>query len=972
MNKLKIISSAALGLSVFSLSLAGTNPRVAKALSSSVYSFTNDTYTLTYDNNNIVLKFRNSDRHNKTNGIRLYDGGSNKYYDFEKNTYDFKLPLNQDLRSGNYTLVFTDSSFSNSTSKELYSPIYINFPENSNQNVSITSLNPLVSLVNSNGTYKLNARFNILNIQDTIVDGKILNNQGSQIGFLENKSNPRNYIFNLGTTPLVLGDSYFVEYTLKNKKNELKTIKVPFTYTSNSVNLAPISTKDFMYKAKINDDKTVDVNLKFKNVNVMDLSFFDSNNIGIQLTPEIDDKGTITFKNLPENSIIQVQIKNGSKTYSLSFKVPKENVNVDTPIPFLKFINSSGVILKKGTTISVPAIREDLLATEFTTPNTYAKFVAYDEFGTETDLTNEVRISTSNSNINFTANMNLGSITKNSVVYLKIYTPTNAIVYPFNVVATSSTTQSIAFDVIKNPSNNNKISLTFRANSNLLSSNESFAEGDLLIINDNINATLAPDKKSFTINVSKDQLKNGTNTYTFIRNGGSTNTSYLTGEFLANTYPTSMKVGGAIDSISSNINNQKELILRLNLNNALTNNTSSSSVRILDEQQKPIDLKTTTSQVGSSRVLEIVISPYTQLINGKLYTLEFSNGVNNYKTSFVYNKDVDYKLNLNLTYESDSKFTIKNLSTVEGSNNKFSLKIYNTSNESEVIYNNLDKNSDGEVFKTDTITRELTNGKKFVDNTNYTIELKNLATKDVYKEQFNFKASSIPSSNKGDREMSIKSSTIKYDSNGISFDYELPNNKYLSSVETNIKELEANFDNKKITVTKLIPVKLYKGLTVKVNFTDGSSQLLKLEDFTSQKSTDELKNYLSRVYTTTLTPITQTDKSKMRYADEEGFNYWYGLLSRQEISGPEFIMQVLDANEFNAVQNTPENKIRALYPIIVNRTGDTVGVNFWIKEYTDSIQKYNSEDVALKTTIAKMLNETEPKEFFRSIGIRAE
>ena len=54
-------------------------------------------------------------------------------------------------------------------------------------------------------------------------------------------------------------------------------------------------------------------------------------------------------------------------------------------------------------------------------------------------------------------------------------------------------------------------------------------------------------------------------------------------------------------------------------------------------------------------------------------------------------------------------------------------------------------------------------------------------------------------------------------------------------------------------------------------------------------SNDPLKNYLARVYTTTLTPINETDRYKIRYADESGFNYGYDLLRNQKISGSEFI-----------------------------------------------------------------------------------
>ena len=126
------------------------------------------------------------------------------------------------------------------------------------------------------------------------------------------------------------------------------------------------------------------------------------------------------------------------------------------------------------------------------------------------------------------------------------------------------------------------------------------------------------------------------------------------------------------------------------------------------------------------------------------------------------------------------------------------------------------------------------------------------------------------------------------------------------------------------------------------------------------------------LYFQSLTPVNETDRYKIRYADESGFNYWYDSLRSQRISGPEFIYRILDANEFNSVHLTAQDKIRALYPIIVNRTGDLNGVNFWINEFNTTLQSVNSQDVALRIILAKMLNEEEPKQLFRSLGIRVE
>ena len=970
MNKMKIISSVVLGLSVSSLSVANSNAYIANASSASIYSLTNQAYNISFEDNSIFVKFKSVDTHNKITNAKLYDSTTNKFYDFEKNSNNFKLTLKEELKSGNYILVFNDTSINNSNSREMYAPIYINFPETSAQNVSITSLNPLVSLINSNGIYKLNARFNILNIQDTITDGKILNDQGTQIGFLENKTNPRNYIFNLGSNPLNIGSTYFIEYTLKDSKNVIKKIKIPFTYTSNSIHLNALSTRNFVYKSNKNPDNTVKLTLKFANINPNDITFYDAQNVGIQLVTTSDEKGNITLDNLTTDKIIQVHIKDEGKVKVFNFKVPDNTIVNDTPIPFIKFLNTTGLVLKQGVSISVPVIKEDVSISGFTTPNTYAKFVAFDDFGNETDLTNEVRISNFNSNINFTANMNVGTLQNSSVVYLKVYSPTKSIVYPFNISTSTANSQSLAFDVIKNNTLNNKVSIIFRPNGNVLSPNDTFSNGDTLVINDSINATLSTDKKSFNVEIPKNQLKNGTNTYTFIRNNSSGTASYITGEFIADTSISNIKLGGIVDSITSSINNQKELILRLDLNNSLPNINSYTSVKVFDEQGRTIESKSSIKQTGLNKYLEIAISPYTKLINGRNYTLEIGSGTNSFRTNFVYNKDTQYKLDLGLVFNSKSNITLKNLSTVPGSSHNYNIKIFSSSNESDVIYENFNLNTQGELLKEDTITRDLISGKKFVDGNNYTIQLRDTVTGDIYKQPFTYRDSDLVSTNSGAAQLDIKQSSLQFNSDGITFDYALPSKKTVSSLKTGIEQIKATYANGKITLTNLVPTKLYKDLYVLVTFSDGTTQNLKIGEFTSQSSNNKLANYISKVYTITLTPVHETDKNKMRYADEAGFAYWFDLLSNSKITGSDFILKILDANEFNRIHSNSQDKIRALYPIVVNRLGDNVGINFWINDFNESLKKFNSEDLALKNTILKMVNETEPQQFFSSLGIR--
>lgn len=969
MNKIKIISLLSLGASIPSIFLSN-NSKLALASTDSIYSIINESYILEYSNNTLKLKFKNNSIHNDISEIKLFDPTKNKLFKFEKDYSDFKLPLiGENLKSGIYTLVFNDKYYNSYSSKELYLPIYFNSPELSNQNTYITSLNPIISLTNLNGVYKLNARFTLLNIQDDIVNAKIIDENDLQVGTLENNTNPKNFVFNLGSSPLSLNKNYYIEYSLEDDDGEIYTLRIPFSYSANSIQINPISTNNFTYTSTVNSNNTVNLNLKFKGINPNEINIYDARNSGVQYTTRYDNSGNIILENVPVDTILKIEIGNNFENKILNFKVSNSNIYLETPIPFMKFINASGLVLKRGTKLTVPIIKDDLLNAGFTTQNTYIKFVYYNEFGNEVDLTDEKRISTSTSQADLIPNANINNLLEHQQIFVKVSTPTKSILFPFDISKSSMSSTSLAFDVIKNSSLSNQLSLTFKPNSNLLPLNETFSSNDLLIVNDSYNATLSGDRRSFNITIPKDKIIPGVNTYTFIKNYGANNVSY-TGEFLVDSPSNNVKVENIIKSIIPITSNQKELILRVSLNDSFTQPGLNTSVKITDELGKNITSKTTVKQIGSNKVLDISINPVNQLLSGKSYNIQINNGSKTLNTNFIYNNSWIYNTNFDLIFNSFSKFTLKNLDSLPGyPNYDFNLKIYDYYNNNDVLYENFTQSNIGETFKTGSITRDLKNGKNFIDGNNYIVEFRNTSTGDIHKQTFTFRQSNIVGQD-GSSQQTINSQNITFESDGINFSYSLPQNKTINEITCNTPDIKASYSNGRIYINGLVPSKLYRNLSVNIRFSDGSTQNIKINEFTSQVSNNKLKNYLSKVYSTTLTPVNQNDKNRIRYADEAGFNYWYDSLSNQRISGPEFIYRILDENEFNSVQSSTEDKIRALYPIIVNRVGDTNGLNFWINELNILQQSMNSQSTALKVILAKMLNEEEPKQLFKNLGIR--
>ncbi len=973
MNKIKIISSVSLGVAASSISpFSGVG---VSAISETTYSITSDAYDISYVDDTITLKFHNTNIHNSVSDIKLVSSSTNKSFSFTKDSSNFKLKISKEnLSAGVYNLVFNTKVSSSSSLKELYSPVYVSSPDLSTLDVTVTSLNPIISFVNSNGTYKVNAKFSLLNIKDSITSARLIDENNSQVGYLESISNPRNLTFNLGSSSLVSGDIYYVEYTLTDSNNRSKTLKVPFSYSSNSVQLTSATTNEFTYTSTKNSEDSVDLSLKFTNVDRNNIRFFDANNLSVSLVPTTDSDGRLVLKDLSVDKVIRVEIMNGTHNEILNFKVPSNSTSTETPIPFLKLVNASGLNLKYGTKINVPIVKGDLDSLGFTTPNTYIKFVYYDSLGNEIDLTNEARVSLSSYQAELTTNSNFLNVENTSIVYAKVYTPTKSVVFPFVVSNSSSTSQALAFDVIKNSSaNNSSVSLTFKPNSSFISSSETFSDSDMLIVNNSFTAKLSSDKKSFDISIPKDKLINGTNTYTFIRNSSGGTVSF-TGEFMSNMSSTEMKITPLIKDLSPTTNNDKELVIKMSVDDNYISSNLYTSVKITDEYGKSISLKSSVKGSSFDKYVEMIIEPPSQLIAGRTYTLQVNTGTNSFKTNFVYNASGSYNLNLDLTFNGFSTFTVANLSKIPGyALYDFNLKIYDYYDSSDVLYENFSQSYYGESFKSDNIKRDLKSGKSFIDGNKYTVELRNTATGDVYKQTFTFRQNSISDQGTDTTlQSSISSSSFTYSNNSINFSYSIPNNRTVTNITSSIPELKVSFSNGRMHVDGLVPSKFYRNLYLTIKFSDNTVQNVKLDDFTAQVSSDPLKNYLANVYTSTLTPVGETDKYKFRYADEAGFNYWYGLLYNRQITGSEFIFRILDSSEFNSVHSSAEDKTRALYKVIVNRDGDINGVNFWINEFTATLNSVNSQDVALRVTISKMLNENEPKQLFKNLGIRVE
>ena len=156
-----------------------------------------------------------------------------------------------------------------------------------------------------------------------------------------------------------------------------------------------------------------------------------------------------------------------------------------------------------------------------------------------------------------------------------------------------------------------------------------------------------------------------------------------------------------------------------------------------------------------------------------------------------------------------------------------------------------------------------------------------------------------------------------------------------------------------------MPGKDYSGLKVYFEIQNGRKVVVSIPKFTTLEETTDLNEFIKDVYFNALN----------RNPDEVGFWYWVDKLSSKEISVDKFMKNLLNEDEFIKMRPTTKSKIEGLYKVIVNRTSDKEGLEFWINMYETLLRNGYSEELAVKVVADRMINEDEFQNLVKSLKI---
>lgn len=177
--------------------------------------------------------------------------------------------------------------------------------------------------------------------------------------------------------------------------------------------------------------------------------------------------------------------------------------------------------------------------------------------------------------------------------------------------------------------------------------------------------------------------------------------------------------------------------------------------------------------------------------------------------------------------------------------------------------------------------------------------------------------------------------------------------------KTNLEGVSVKFVDGKFLVEGLVPGKDYSGLKVYFEIQNGRKVVVSIPKFTTLEETTDLNEFIKDVYFNALN----------RNPDEVGFWYWVDKLSSKEISVDKFIKNLLNEDEFIKMRPTTKSKIEGLYKVIVNRTSDKEGLEFWINMYETLLRNGYSEELAVKVVADRMINEDEFQDLVKSLKI---
>lgn len=104
--------------------------------------------------------------------------------------------------------------------------------------------------------------------------------------------------------------------------------------------------------------------------------------------------------------------------------------------------------------------------------------------------------------------------------------------------------------------------------------------------------------------------------------------------------------------------------------------------------------------------------------------------------------------------------------------------------------------------------------------------------------------------------------------------------------------------------------------------------------------------------------------------DSDGFFFWFLELSKHKVGARDFILNILDSDEFIKNTKDAEDKINKIYGVMFKRTPDANGLNFWITKLNNYLLKTEDEKTSVSNVVKEMAQTEEFKNIVSELGIK--
>lgn len=185
--------------------------------------------------------------------------------------------------------------------------------------------------------------------------------------------------------------------------------------------------------------------------------------------------------------------------------------------------------------------------------------------------------------------------------------------------------------------------------------------------------------------------------------------------------------------------------------------------------------------------------------------------------------------------------------------------------------------------------------------------------------------------------------------------------KSVSIVGDSIASSVYNAETNTISLYGLTPGSEQKGLELVVTLVNGDELGMQIDAFTTGKI-KSAKEWIEGFYNIFF----------LRDGDPSGMAYWTSKLSSHEVTVNYFTANIVNEQEYKEKNLDNTKYVERMYRSVTGRTSDAEGLAWWVATLEQTIAQTGDRTAAMQSISARMLGETETKNFLYSIGLKVE